>query len=57
MYYRAGGDLRKVTAVDLVVGLDEDLAQLGLAEGVVLEVKLVEAREGGGVWRACSDAV
>ena len=36
-------DLGKVSAAHLVVGLEEDLAQLRLAQGVVLEVEAVEA--------------
>lgn len=38
-------DVREVFAVDVVVGLEEDLAEAGLADRVVLGVELVEAME------------
>lgn len=39
-------DMGKVLPRDAVVRLDEDLAQDGLPDGVVLGVELVEAVEG-----------
>lgn len=36
----------KVFSVDVVVGLDEDLSENGLADGIVFGVELVKPMEG-----------
>lgn len=48
-------DVCKVFALNVVVGLDEDLPEDGLADGVVLSVELVEAVESVAVLRGHSE--
>ena len=38
-------DLGEVAALDVVVRLEEDFAEPGLAEGIILEVESIEALE------------
>lgn len=44
-------DVSEVFPVDVVVGLDEDLSEDGLSDGVVFGVEFVEAVEGVPVLR------